>query len=211
MHALIHYNDVRVPAEGLLGGEGQAFVIAQTRLGGGRVHHAMRTVGMAQRALDMLCERALSRKTRDGTLAQKQSVQDMVADSYIALTQFRLYVLYVAWCIDQTHDAKAVRKDIAAIKVLTPQVLHDVTQRAMQVHGALGVSNEMPLGGLWLTAAIMGLVDGPTEVHKTTVARQVLKGYQPVEGLWPSAHLPARRAAAEAKLAAHLEHEVGNL
>jgi acyl-CoA dehydrogenase len=210
MHALIHYNDVRVPAEGLLGGEGQAFVIAQTRLGGGRVHHAMRTIAMAQRALDMMCERALSRKTRDGTLAQKQSVQDMVAESYIELTQFRLFVLYVAWCIDQANDAKAVRKDIAAIKVLTPQVLHNVTQRAIQIHGALGVSNEMPLGGLWQTAAIMGLVDGPTEVHRTTVARQVLKKYTPVEGLWPSAHIPTKRAAALEKYAAYLEHEVGN-
>jgi acyl-CoA dehydrogenase len=211
MHALIHYNDVRVPAEGLLGGEGQAFVIAQTRLGGGRVHHAMRTLGMAQRALDMMCERALSRKTRDGTLAQKQSVQDAVADSYIELKQFRLFVLYVAWSIDQTHDAKAVRKDIAAIKVLTPQVLHNVVQRSIQIHGALGVSNEMPLGGLWVAAAVMGLVDGPTEVHRTTVARQVLKGYTPVEGLWPSQHLPARLAAAREKFAQYVEHEVGNL
>ncbi len=211
MHALIHYNDVRVPAEGLLGGEGQAFAIAQTRLGGGRVHHAMRTLGMAQKALDMMCERAISRKTRDGTLAGKQSVQDAVADSYIELTQFRLFVLYVAWSIDQTHDAKAVRKDIAAIKVLTPQVLHNVVQRCIQIHGALGVSNELPLGGLWVAAAVMGLVDGPTEVHRTTVDRQVLKGYQPVEGLWPSEHLPARRVAAEAKFGVYLEHEVGNL
>jgi acyl-CoA dehydrogenase len=211
MHALIHYNDVRVPAEGLLGGEGQAFAIAQTRLGGGRVHHAMRTVGMCKKALDMMCERAVSRKTRDGTLAGKQSVQDAVADSYIELTQFRLFVLYVAWSIDQTHDARAVRKDIAAIKVLTPQVLHNIAQRAIQIHGALGVSNEMPLGGMWVAAAVMGLVDGPTEVHRTTVARQVLKGYQPVEGWWPSQHLPARRAAAREKFAEYVEHEVGNL
>jgi acyl-CoA dehydrogenase len=228
MHALIHYNDVRVPAEGLLGGEGQAFVIAQTRLGGGRVHHAMRTVGMARRALDMLAERAVSRRTRDGVLADKQSVRDYVADSYIELTQFRLLVMYVAWCIDQGHDPRAVRRDIAAIKVLTPQILHDVTQRAIQVHGALGVSDEMPLGGLWMTAPIMGLVDGPTEVHRNTVARQVLKGYTPVEGLWPSQHQPTRIVAARRKYADHpgalksaagaewtdegspLEHEVGN-
>jgi acyl-CoA dehydrogenase len=211
MHALIHYDDVRVPAEALLGGEGQAFAIAQTRLGGGRVHHAMRTLGMAQKALDMMCERAISRKTRDGTLAGKQSVQDAVADSYIELIQFRLFVLYVAWRIDQTHDARAVRKDIAAIKVLTPQVLHNVVQRSIQIHGALGVSNELPLGGLWVAAAVMGLVDGPTEVHRTTVARQVLRAYEPVEGLWPSQHLPARTAAARAKFAEYLEHEVGNL
>ena len=210
MHALIHYDDVRVPAENLLGGEGQAFVIAQTRLGGGRVHHAMRTVGMAQRALDMLCERAVSRKTRDGVLASKQSVRDYVADSYIELTQFRLYVLYVAWCLDRSGDYRAVRHDIAAIKVLTPQVLHNAAQRAIQVHGALGVSNEMPLGGLWMAAPIMGLVDGPTEVHRATVGRQVLKRYQPVQGLWPSQHLPTRTAAARQKFARYLEHEVGN-
>jgi len=228
MHALIHYDQVRVPADSLLGGEGQAFVIAQTRLGGGRVHHAMRTVGMARKALDMLCERAVSRRTRDGLLAGKQNVRDYVADSYIELTQFRLFVLYVAWCIDQGQDPKAVRRDIAAIKVLTPQVLHNVTQRAIQVHGAIGVSDELPLGGLWMTAPVMGLVDGPTEVHRTTVARQVLKGYTPVEGLWPSQHLPTRVAAARGKFADHpdalataapgwpaaddtdLEHEVGN-
>jgi acyl-CoA dehydrogenase len=211
MHALIHYDGVRVPAESLLGGEGQAFAIAQTRLGGGRIHHAMRTVGMCQRALDMLCERALSRKTRDGTLSRKQSVQDYVADTYIELTQFRLFVLYVAWRIDQLKDYRAVRHDIAAIKVLTPQVLHNAVSRTIQVHGALGVSNELPLGTMWMAAPIMGLVDGPTEVHRTTVARQILKRYEPVEGLWPSAHLPTRRAAAREKFAAVLEHEVGNL
>ncbi len=231
MHALIHYDNARVPAEGLLGGEGQAFVIAQTRLGGGRVHHAMRTVGMARRALDMLGERAVSRRTRDGLLSDKQSVRDYVADSYIQLIQFRLLVMYVAWSIDQGHDRRSIRRDIAAIKVLTPQVMHDITQRTIQVHGALGVSDEMPLGGMWMTAPIMGLVDGPTEVHRTTVARQVLKGYQPVDGLWPSQYLPTRIAEARRKYADHpgalataagaggerpdgalsLEDEVGNL
>ncbi|MGP8058015.1 MAG: acyl-CoA dehydrogenase family protein [Acidimicrobiales bacterium] len=210
MHALIHYDEVRVPADNLLGGEGQAFAIAQTRLGGGRVHHAMRTVGMAQRALDMLCERAVSRRTRDGVLADKPSVRDYVAESYIELTQFRLYVLYVAWTIDQTGDYRAVRHDIAAIKVLTPQVLHNAAQRAIQVHGALGVSNEMPLGSMWMAAPIMGLVDGPTEVHRATVGRQVLKRYRPVADLWPSQHTPTRVAAAQEKFARYFEHEVGN-
>jgi acyl-CoA dehydrogenase len=211
MHALIHYDGVRVPADSLLGGEGQAFAIAQTRLGGGRIHHAMRTVGMARMALDMLCERAVSRTTRDGTLSKKQSVQDYVADTYIELTQFRLYVLYVAWRIDRLGDYRAVRHDIAAIKVLTPQILHNAVARAIQVHGALGVSNELPLAGMWMAAPVMGLVDGPTEVHRTTVARQVLRRYEPAAGMWPSAHLPARREAARAKFAEYLEHEVGNL
>jgi acyl-CoA dehydrogenase len=210
-HALIHYRDVRVPADAVLGGEGQAFAIAQTRLGGGRIHHAMRTIGMAQRALDMLCERALSRTTQGGLLADKQFVQGYVADSYAQLVQFRLFVLYTAWEIDKYNDYKRVRKDIATAKVVMPTVLHDIAWRAMQVHGALGVSNEMPFFGYVLAAGVMGLADGPTEVHKVTVARQVLRGYRASEDLWPTEHLPTRREAARAKLAEFLEHEVGNL
>jgi acyl-CoA dehydrogenase len=210
-HALIHYDNVRVPAEALLGGEGQAFAIAQTRLGGGRIHHAMRTIGMAQKALDMMCERALSRETQGSILADKQFVQGYIADSYAQLVQFRLFVLYTAWSIDKHNDYRKVRKDIAAIKVLMPGVLHDVAQRSIQVHGALGVSNEMPLHGMLLGASVMGLADGPTEVHKVTVARQVLRNYKASDDLWPTQHLPKRMAAAREKFAEHLEHEVGNL
>ena len=209
-HALIHYDDVRVPADALLGGEGQAFAIAQTRLGGGRIHHAMRTIGQAQRALDMLCERALSRTTQGSLLADKQFVQGYIADSYAQLMQFRLFVLYTAWEIDKYNDYRKVRKDIAAIKVVMPTVLHDVAWRAMQVHGALGVSNEMPFHRMLLGSSVLGLADGPTEVHKMTVARQVLRGYKASDDLWPTEHLPKKRAAARAKLAEHLEHEVGN-
>ena len=210
MHALIHYEDVRVPAENLLGGEGQAFAIAQTRLGGGRVHHAMRTVAACQRALDLLCERVLSRETQGSVLAQKQFIQGDIADSYAELAQFRLLVLYTAWEIDQYKDYRRTRKNIAAIKALTPKVVHDAVWRSMHAHGALGVSNEMPFGGMWMMAPIMSVVDGPTEVHKVTVAREVLKGYQPSPGLWPTAHLPAKREEARQKLARHLEHVVGN-
>jgi acyl-CoA dehydrogenase len=210
-HALIHYDDVRVPAEALLGGEGQAFAIAQTRLGGGRIHHAMRTIGLAQQAIDMMCERALSRKTRDGVLADKQFVQGYIADSYAQLAQFRLFVLYTAWSIDKHNDYRKVRKDIAAIKVLMPGVLHDIAQRALQVHGALGVSNEMPFSRMLVGAAVMGLADGPTEVHKVTVAKQVLRNYTPSDDLWPTQHRPKRVAAAREKFAAYLDLEVGNL
>jgi acyl-CoA dehydrogenase len=210
-HALIHYQDVRVPAEALLGAENQAFAIAQTRLGGGRIHHAMRTIGLAQKALDMMCERALSREVAGGRLADKQFVQGYIADSYAQLAQFRLFVLYTAWSIDKHNDYRKVRKDIATAKVVMPAVLHDIAWRAMQVHGALGVSNELPLAAMISGAAVMGIADGPTEVHKVTVARQVLRDYRPAEGLWPSGHLPGRLAAARAKYAEHLEHEVGNL
>ena len=211
MHALIHYDDVRVPADALLGGEGQAFAIAQTRLGGGRIHHAMRTIGLAQKAIDMMCERALSRHTQGSILADKQFVQGFIADSYAQLKQFRLFVLYTAWEIDEYNDYKRVRKDIATAKVVMPTVLHDIAWRAMQVHGALGVSNEMPFAGLVMGAASMGLADGPTEVHKVTVARQLLREYKATDDLWPTEHLPKKLAAAKAKYAEYLDHEVGNL
>ena len=210
-HALIHYDNVRVPDSALLGGEGQAFVIAQTRLGGGRIHHAMRTIGLAQRALDMMCERALSRHTAGSLLADKQAVQGYIADSYAQLKQFRLMVLYTAWEIDKYNDYKKVRKDIAAVKVVMPTVLHDIAWRAMQVHGALGVTNEMPFLGMVTGAAVMGLADGPTEVHKTTVAKQVLRDYTGTDGPWPTEWLPGKRDAARARFAEYLEAEVGNL
>jgi acyl-CoA dehydrogenase len=210
-HALIHYDNVRVPNEALLGDAGQAFAIAQTRLGGGRIHHAMRTIGMAQRALDMMCERALSRRTQGSLLAEKQFVQGYIADSYAQLTQFRLFVLYVAWSIDKHNDYRKVRKDISAIKALMPGVLHDIAWRAMQVHGALGVSNEMPFSRMLLGASVLGLADGPTEVHKVTTAKQVLRDYTPTDDLWPTGHLPKQAAAAREKYAEFLEHEVGNL
>ncbi|MGO8870358.1 MAG: acyl-CoA dehydrogenase family protein [Acidimicrobiales bacterium] len=210
-HALIHYDDVRLPAEALLGGEGQAFAIAQTRLGGGRIHHAMRTIGLARRGLDAMCERALSRQVSGGLLADKQFVQGYIADSYAQLMQFRLYVLYTAWLIDRHNNYQKVRKDIAAIKVLMPGVLHDIAWRAIQIHGALGVSNEMPFHSMLIGASVMGLADGPTEVHKVTVARQVLRDHSATDDLWPTQHLPKRRDAAREKFAALLEHEVGSL
>jgi acyl-CoA dehydrogenase len=210
-HALIHYDDVRVPEDALLGGEGQAFAIAQTRLGGGRIHHAMRTIGLAKKALDMMCERALSRETAGSLLADKQFVQGYIADSYAQLIQFRLFVLYTAWEIDKYNDYRRVRKDIATAKVVMPTVLHDIAWRAMQVHGALGVTNEMPFFGMIHGAGVMGLADGPTEVHKVTVARQLLREYKASDDLWPTEWIPKKLEAARAKLADYLEHEVGNL
>ena len=210
-HGYVRYTNVRVPADHLLGGEGQAFVIAQTRLGGGRIHHAMRTIAQVRQAFDMMCERALSRQTREGPLASLGVVQEQIADSWIEIEQFRLLVLRTAWLIDRHQDYKKVRKDIAAVKVAMPKVYHDVVQRAMHLHGALGVSDEMPFTGMMVAAEVMAIADGPTEVHKLTIARQVLKQHQPVDTLFPSAHLPTRREAARAKLADVLEHSVGNL
>ncbi len=198
-----------MPADALSGGEGQAFAIAQTRLGGGRIHHAMRTIGLAQKALDMMCERGSSRETQGSLLADKQFVQGYIADSYAQLIQFRLFVLYTAWEIDKYNDYREVRKDIATAKVVMPTVLHDIAWRAMQVHGALGVSNEMPFFAMIMGAGVMGLADGPTEVHKVTVARQVLRDYRPSDDLWPTQHLPKLRDAARAKFAEYLELRSG--
>ena len=189
-----------VPADAVLGAEGNAFGVAQVRLGGGRVHHAMRTLGNAQRCLDMMAERALSRVTKGEKLAEKQAVQNMIADSYIEIAQFRLLVLHTAWQIDSYQDYNRVRKDIAAIKVLTSRVMESVARRAIQIHGALGTTYDLPLTRMLASGLMLALADGPTEVHQTTVAKQVLRGYKPADGLWPSEYIPARRAEAAAEL-----------
>jgi acyl-CoA dehydrogenase len=205
-HGYVRYTDVRVPDDHVLGGEGQAFAIAQTRLGGGRVHHAMRTIALAKRAFDMMCERAVSRQTRLGRLGDFQMTQEKIADSWLQIEQFRLLVLRTAWLIDKHHDYQKVRRDIAAVKVAMPTVLHDVVQRAMHLHGALGVSNEMPFVKMMVAAESLGIADGATELHKMTVARRTLREYEPVSTLFPSQHLPTRRAEAQARMAERLEH-----
>jgi len=206
-HAYIRYADVRVPKENLLGGRGEAFVVAQVRLGGGRIHHAMRTVGMARAALEMMLERAVSRHTQRELLSKKQLVQEMVADSWLDLEQFRLLVLQTAWKIDRYHDYKRVRGDISAVKAAMPGVLHRAASRALQVHGSLGVSEEMPFISMIVNAYHLGLADGPTEVHEVTLARELLRRAQPTEGLFPTSHLPAKRDEAMARFAAVLaEH-----
>ena len=182
--------DVRIPADHILGERGEGFAVAQTRLGGGRIHHAMRTVGLVRKAFDAMCERALSRRTQGEELARKQLVQQMIADSWIQLEQFRLLVLRTAWQIDHYNDYRKVRADISAVKAAMPQVLHDVAARALQIHGSLGASEEMPFGAMIMESFHMGLADGATEVHKITLARELLKGYKPASGLFPTTHLP---------------------
>jgi len=210
-HAYIRYSDVRVPRDHLLGEPGQGFIVAQTRLGGGRIHHAMRTVGKIRHAFDLMCQRALSRETQGEVLAQKQLVQAMIADSWIDIEQFRLLVLRTAWKIDRIKNYREVRADISAVKAAMPRVYHDVYARALQVHGSIGLSTEMPFAAGVLDSFHMGLADGPTEVHKVTVARQVLGRYQGTDDVFPEYHLIRRRDAAIAKYAHVLERNVGNL
>src|SRR5580698_1941463 len=187
------------------GDRGGAFKIAQTRLSGGRVHHAMRTVGACKRALDLMCQRAVSRSTREGRLADYQMVQQQIADSWIAYEQFRLLVLQTAWKIDHYQDYTKVRKDIAAVKVAMPKVYQDIATTAAHLHGAIGVSNEMPFMGMVTSALVMGIADGPTEVHKVTVAKQVLADYRPSNELFPAYHIPNQRAAAAERFADDLK------
>jgi len=210
-HAYIRYEGVRVPKDAMLGPRGGAFVVAQTRLGGGRIHHAMRTIGQVRKALDLMCERALSRFTQGQMLSEKQMVQEKIADTWMELEQFRLLVLQTAWKIDRYHDYQKVRKDISAVKALMPKVFHDAAARALQIHGSLGVSNEMPFSTMLIESFHMGLADGPTEVHKVQVARGVLAEHRGTKGMFPTGHLPALREAALRRYADVLEREVREL
>ncbi len=209
-HAHLRYSDVELPDSALLGERGAAFAIAQTRLGGGRVHHAMRTIGMLRSAFDMMCERAVSRHTTQGTLADLQMTKEKIADSWIEIEQFRLLVLRTAWLIDKHQDYRAVRKDISAVKAAMPRVLHDVVLRALHLHGALGLSTDMPFSAMLLSSEVIAIADGPTEVHKLTLAKELLKGYEPAPGLFPTAHLPTRREEAIAKFGERIEALVLN-
>ncbi len=196
-HGYIRYNDVRVPADHVLGGEGQAFAIAQTRLGGGRVHHAMRTIALARRAFDMMCERAVSRQTRRGPLGDYQMTQEKIADSWDPDR-----AVPAAGAAHRVEDRQVprlqlVRRDHRGGESCYAASAHDVVQRAMHLHGALGVSDEMPFVKMMVAASHWPSPTAPTEVHKLTVARRTLKEYEPVDSLFPSQHIPTRRAAAQ--------------
>lgn len=199
-HGYLRLNDAILSQDAMLGERGAAFAMAQARLGGGRIHHAMRTIGAARKALDMMCERAVSRSTKGSRLADLQLVQTAVAESWIDLEQFRLLVLRTAWKIDNATNPKEVRGDIAAVKAAMPKVYNDIVSRALQLHGSIGISDEMPFAKMLIEAFQMGLADGPTEVHKLTLGRLLLRGYEPVSETFPSYHIPTARARAEQKL-----------
>ncbi len=199
-HAEIRYEGVRVPAENLLGARGAGFELAQQRLVPGRIHHCMRWLGVARRAFDMLCERATYRVAHGSVLADKQTVQNWIADSAAQMQAARLMTLHAAWKID-TQGAAAARTDVSLIKFYGAQVLHDVIDRALQVHGSLGYSTDMPLEAMYRYARGARFYDGPDEVHRQSVARQILRGYEPPPGEVPSEHVPARRAAARERFA----------
>jgi acyl-CoA dehydrogenase len=208
-HAEIVYEHVRVPKDALLGARGAGFLIAQQRLGPGRIHHCMRWLGVSRRAFDMLCERALSRFSHGSLLADKQTVQNWIADSAAEMQAARLMTLHAAWRID-AEGAAAARREIALIKFYGARVLHDVVDRALQAHGALGYSTDLPLEQMYRFARAARLYDGPDEVHRQSVARQILRGYEAPAGGTPTEHVPTRREAARAKFADLLEAVTSN-
>ncbi|HET6538813.1 MAG TPA: acyl-CoA dehydrogenase family protein [Sphingopyxis sp.] len=193
-HPYMRYTNLRVPASAMLGPRGGGFEVAQSRLGGGRIHHAMRTIGLCQKAIDMMATRAVSRKSSGVLIAEKQSVQFDLAEAEIALQQLRLLVLHCAWLADQPGMERELRAAISRVKVASADVAEKIIWKAMHVHGSLGVSNEMPFAHMLFMTGMLGLADGPTEVHKVSVARRILRGAKSHEGFFPPDHLPALRA-----------------
>jgi acyl-CoA dehydrogenase len=199
-HAEMTFTHARVPAGALLGEQGAGFTVAQQRLGPGRIHHCMRWLGQARRAFDMMCERSTYRSVQGNLLGEKGTVRDWIAESAAQMQAARLMTLHAAWIAD-TQGFAAARKEIAYIKFFGAAVLHDVLDRAVQVHGSLGYSTDLPLESMYRAARAARLYDGPDEVHRDSAARLILRDYAPPAGGVPSEHRPTRRRAARAQFA----------
>ena len=201
-HAEVLFQECRVPVENLIGEPGDAFMLAQRRLNGGRIHHAMRWVGTCRRAFDMLCERAVSRQLKGAPLGDRQLIQQMITKSSIEIEAFRLMTLRAAWTWDN-EGPKAARQAVSEIKYWGAQVLHDVVDRAIQIHGALGYSADLPLEEMYRSARNFRISDGADEVHIEQVAKMILRRYTPVDG-YPSDHIPTRTLEAQKRYAEFL-------
>jgi acyl-CoA dehydrogenase len=208
-HAEVVYDNVRIPEQNLLGARGAGFLIAQQRLGPGRIHHCMRWLGVSRRAFDMLCERAVARYAHGSLLADKETIRNWVADSAAEMQAARLMTLHAAWKMD-AEGASAARQDIALIKFFGARVLHDVIDRALQVHGSLGFSTDLPLEQMYRFARAARIYDGPDEVHRQSVARRILRGYEPPPNGVPTEHVPTRREEARRRFAHLLEAVTSN-
>jgi len=173
-HAEIDFDDVRVPADNLIAGDGAGFAIAQARLGPGRIHHCMRLIGMAERALELLCQRVSQRVAFGRPLAEQGVIQEWIAESRVRIEQARLLVLKTAWLMD-TVGNRGAHTEIQAIKIATPAMAEWVIDRAIQSYGAAGVSQDSPLAALWAQARTLRLADGPDEVHRASLARRELR------------------------------------
>jgi acyl-CoA dehydrogenase len=175
-HCEVLFENVRVPVSNLLGEEGGGFAIAQARLGPGRIHHCMRSIGAAQRALELMCQRATSRVAFGKPLSEQGVIQEWIAQSYLEIEQARLLTLKAAWMID-TLGKKAAQNEIAMIKIAAPEVFTNVVNRAMQVFGGAGLSDDFPLAAMWAHGRTIHIVDGPDEVHKRSLAKSVLRQF----------------------------------
>ncbi|MET8408846.1 acyl-CoA dehydrogenase family protein [Streptomyces sp. NPDC005195] len=175
-HAEVVFHGARVPVTNLVGEEGGGFAIAQARLGPGRIHHCMRLIGMAERAIELMCRRAVARTAFGKPLAQQGVVQNWIADARVAVEQLRLLVLKTAWMMD-TVGNRGAHTEIQAIKIATPRTVVDILDKAVQLHGAGGVSQDFPLAELWASARTLMLADGPDEVHQRSLARREIKKY----------------------------------
>ncbi|HUO05538.1 MAG TPA: acyl-CoA dehydrogenase family protein [Candidatus Binataceae bacterium] len=176
-HCEIVYKDCRVPATNVLGREGDGFGIAQARLGPGRIHHCMRMIGVAERALELMCKRAKTRWTHGSYLAEKANIQEWIAESRIEIDSARLMTMLAAWKMD-TAGKKEARNEISMIKVMVANMVMRVTDRAIQVFGAAGVSDDFPIARMWRDSRSLRIADGPDEVHRQTIARRELRKYQ---------------------------------
>ena len=175
-HAEIVFTDVRVPIANVISGEGEGFAIAQARLGPGRIHHCMRQIGAAERALELMCRRVTERVAWGRPLADQGVIQDWIAEARVRIEQARLLVLKTAWLMD-TVGNKGAHREIQAIKIVTPAMTEWVLDKAIQAHGAMGISQDTPLAGLWASARTLRFADGPDEVHKRSLARRELRRY----------------------------------
>jgi acyl-CoA dehydrogenase len=176
-HAEVVFTDVRVPAENVISGEGEGFAIAQARLGPGRIHHCMRQIGASERALELMCRRVTSRVAWGKPLAEQGVIQDWIAEARVRIEEARLLVLKTAWLMD-TVGNKGAHTEIQSIKILVPQMTEWIMDKAIQAHGAGGVSQDFPLAALWAHARTLRLADGPDEVHKRSLAYRELKKYR---------------------------------
>jgi acyl-CoA dehydrogenase len=177
-HAETHFDNVRVPVSNLIANEGDGFMISQARLGPGRIHHCMRTIGAAERALELMCQRALARTTFGKRVADRANIQDWIAEARIELEMIRLLTLKTAWLMD-TVGNKGARVEVSAIKVAAPNAALKIIDRAIQVHGGGGVCQDFPLARMYAAIRTLRLADGPDEVHKMTIARRELRRYDP--------------------------------
>jgi acyl-CoA dehydrogenase len=184
-HGVLRFEDARVPVSNILAGEGMGFLIAQARLGPGRIHHCMRAIGAAERALELMCERADARETFGRPVSHNANIRDWIAESRIELEMARLLVLKTAWLMDTVGNEHA-RIEISGIKFAVPQICLRVIDRAIQVHGGAGVSDDFPLAYMYAQMRTLRIADGPDEVHKLSLTRQELRRQRERRGVLPS-------------------------